>query len=336
MNGGSQLVLPFSWSKVCLYVGLANSSPNTALTGFSSARPSSFVGVRYDTDLGQTYTLSAAANASGGNTVYTGSITSGGTNNFVGEKFVVAGFSNAANNGTFTCVANSTTSLTLNNPGGIAETHAGTAAEQGTGDTQFVFECVSQQGAITANSIQRNSAQGNTFATGMTVTEGTDYRLEIVCTTAGSVQMTLSNGTTSVTATLAMPLYTATRSTSSTISNGLGLINWSPNPFSVGSQITASGYSGSLASLNGTFRLVGESGGEQLQILMAGSTSGAQSVTVSGYPSLSPWFAFGNDSQASPAAFAKAVGIDRFAWVWNPGVAGLASATPNPLKARYW
>jgi hypothetical protein len=71
------------------------------------------------------YTLSAAANASGGNTVYTG------TNlGFLvpGNKLNIAGFANANNNGTpFTVVSSTTTTVTVNNPNGVAETHAGTA-----------------------------------------------------------------------------------------------------------------------------------------------------------------------------------------------------------------
>lgn len=75
-------------------------------------------------------TLSAAANASGGTTAYTGTITNGGAalgGNYVGCKFLVAGFTNAANNGTFICTASTTTTLTLANAAGAAETHAATA-----------------------------------------------------------------------------------------------------------------------------------------------------------------------------------------------------------------
>jgi hypothetical protein len=72
-------------------------------------------------------TLTAAAAASGGSTVYTGTITGGGTNNFAGQLFTIAGFDLGANNGTFLCTANSTTTLTLSNANGVADTHAGTA-----------------------------------------------------------------------------------------------------------------------------------------------------------------------------------------------------------------
>lgn len=75
-------------------------------------------------------TLTAAAAASGGSTAYTGTITGGGSNAFAGNVFVVAGFANAGNNGTFICTASTTTVLTLTNANGVAETHAGTATAQ--------------------------------------------------------------------------------------------------------------------------------------------------------------------------------------------------------------
>jgi hypothetical protein len=73
---------------------------------------------------GAPYTLSAAANASGGFTTYTG------TNlQFLvpGNKVNVAGFLTAANNGTgFTVISSTSTTVTLNNPSGVAEAHAAT------------------------------------------------------------------------------------------------------------------------------------------------------------------------------------------------------------------
>lgn len=76
-------------------------------------------------------TLTAAANASAGSTVYTGTITGGGTNAFIGALFTVAGFDTAANNGVFVCTASSSTTLTLTNPNGVSDTHAGTASYGG-------------------------------------------------------------------------------------------------------------------------------------------------------------------------------------------------------------
>ena len=74
------------------------------------------------------FTISSVANASGGSTVYTGVFTNGGSNNFANWKFTIAGLGNSANNGSFTCSASTTTTITVNNPNGVAETHAGTAA----------------------------------------------------------------------------------------------------------------------------------------------------------------------------------------------------------------
>lgn len=70
--------------------------------------------------------LTSVANASAGSTVYTGTITGGGSNAFAGLTFQVAGFTNAANNGTWICTASSTTTLTLSNAAGASETHAAT------------------------------------------------------------------------------------------------------------------------------------------------------------------------------------------------------------------
>lgn len=76
------------------------------------------------------FTLTAAANASGGTTVYTGTITGGAANALVGNSYVVAGFDIAANNGgPWLCSASTGTNLTLANTLGSADTHAGTATD---------------------------------------------------------------------------------------------------------------------------------------------------------------------------------------------------------------
>lgn len=66
--------------------------------------------------------ITSVANASGGNTVYTGTITGGGSNAFVGRKFLAYTCAQAANNGVFTVTASTTTTLTLNNPSGVTDT----------------------------------------------------------------------------------------------------------------------------------------------------------------------------------------------------------------------
>jgi hypothetical protein len=80
---------------------------------------------------GVVLTLSSVASASGGNTVYTGTITGGGANAFAGKYFTVAGFTNLANNGVFVALASTTTTVTLSNASGVAEAHAATATTAG-------------------------------------------------------------------------------------------------------------------------------------------------------------------------------------------------------------
>jgi hypothetical protein len=70
---------------------------------------------------------SVAASTDGIHSVFTGTITGGGSNAFAGDTFTVAGFTNAANNGVFGCTASSATTLTLVDLA-VAETHAATAA----------------------------------------------------------------------------------------------------------------------------------------------------------------------------------------------------------------
>lgn len=72
-------------------------------------------------------TLTAVAASSGGNAVYTGTITGGANSAFVGDYFTIAGFTNAADNGVFIAVASTATTLTLANPNAVAQTHAATA-----------------------------------------------------------------------------------------------------------------------------------------------------------------------------------------------------------------
>ena len=88
-------------------------------------------------EAGTVFTLSAVTGATG---VYTGTITGGGSNAFAGYTFVVAGFTNSANNGEFICTASSTTTLTLNNGSAVDETHAGTAtSEEITSGNQLTY-----------------------------------------------------------------------------------------------------------------------------------------------------------------------------------------------------
>lgn len=126
-------------------------------------------------------TLSAVATSSGGVAVYTGTITGGGSNAFVGYSFEVLGFVGAENDGTFICTASTTTTLTLENPAAVAETHAATAQSlQGTG----VYT-----GTITGGG--SNAFAGETFVVAGFVNASNNGTF--ICTASSVTTVTLAN-----------------------------------------------------------------------------------------------------------------------------------------------
>jgi hypothetical protein len=100
-----------------------------ALTSVASSVGSSAVYTGAITNgAGTQYVLTSADNASSGSTTYNGTFTGATTGSLVGTTVVIAGFDNTANNGVFLITANSgTTSITVNNAAGVADTHAATA-----------------------------------------------------------------------------------------------------------------------------------------------------------------------------------------------------------------
>jgi hypothetical protein len=107
--------------------------PTTPLRAFSFQLTNGTIQVIVDTGTTGSLSVSSVANASGSSTVYTGTFGSAAASNaFAGLVFKVTGFvTNLGNNGTFTCTASSTTTLTLSNSQGIAETHAASAVSFG-------------------------------------------------------------------------------------------------------------------------------------------------------------------------------------------------------------
>lgn len=75
--------------------------------------------------------------ASTGTAVYQGAITGGDFGGWVGVPFVITGFTNTGNNGTFMCVASSAGALVLQNVGAVAEVHSGTAVSAAGGLTNL-------------------------------------------------------------------------------------------------------------------------------------------------------------------------------------------------------
>ncbi|MGO8792684.1 MAG: hypothetical protein ACLQVL_35580 [Terriglobia bacterium] len=75
-----------------------------------------------------TLTLTAASAASGSLTTYTGTITGGNGGGLDNNTFTITGFTNAGNNGTFSCPTTTSTTLVCTNSAGVAEAHSGSAA----------------------------------------------------------------------------------------------------------------------------------------------------------------------------------------------------------------
>jgi hypothetical protein len=125
---------------------------------------------------------SAVAASSDGEAIYT--VTSGGTTNeWEGHSFVVAGFANASNNGTFEAVASTSTTLTLVNPFAVAETHAATATDR-IGTAVYT-------GTFTGEAT--GSLVGKTFTVAGFVTNPTNNGTFIATANSGTTTLTLAN-----------------------------------------------------------------------------------------------------------------------------------------------
>lgn len=126
-GGGSNAFAGFSF----VIAGFTNASNN----GTFICTASTTTTLTLENEFAVAETHAATAQSVEGTGVYTGTITGGGSNAFAGETFLVAGFTNAQNNGTFICTASSTTTLTLANPNSTSETHAATATAQESGNS---------------------------------------------------------------------------------------------------------------------------------------------------------------------------------------------------------
>ena len=328
-------------TKLRLYIGFA-SSPTVAETSTIFApRPASFIGLRYDTDP-NVWTLSAAANAAGGNTVYTGTFTNVPTNALYGQSFTVAGFvAHTVNNGTFVCVANSTTSITLANASGVAETQAATATGAAFSDTGYVFEAT-QNGHIGSN------IQGLTASTGVAI-DNNWHRFRMRSLVAGTILMSLDGGTES-SFTIGAQTLTAGSGSSQYLSffqalnSGGFQVTELTQPISTGmspcpgTPVTIAGVSGgTLGAFNGTWNNVESQPESTLYFDTSTISSNAGGNSTAGtaqfFNAFAPFMMMMNDSTSGNAA--KSVYIDFFSFVWNPGLS-TAGGTPAATNPRGW
>jgi len=220
------------------------------------------------------------------------------------------------------------------------------------GDTTYHFECVANPIQDNLSSAGGNSTQGNVYDTGIAPKENTPMRLDMECTTAGSVTLTLSGGGQSATTSLAMPQYAP-----SGVGIGMGSITVSGNTayptlawvtsgvanfrggfsFGSGSIVAISGITGTYSGYNGTYQTI-QAGGTCTLItpdpLNGSASSGSLggSPVFSGYPALMPILSLCANTSTSGQL---AVRTHFFSFVWNYGIASPSASTVS-TSARYW
>lgn len=114
-----------AWSSLQNAAGALSLSNGNNATTFNQTSAVTWKWADTQPTIAPSLTLSAAADASGGNTVYTGTITGGGSNAYNGALVTITGFATGVNNGNFTVVASTTTTITVNNASGVNESHVG-------------------------------------------------------------------------------------------------------------------------------------------------------------------------------------------------------------------
>jgi hypothetical protein len=201
-------------------------------------------------------------------------------------------------------------------------------------DTTLKFEAVTN-----ALSGTRNNTQGQVFDTGVVPVEGQQYRLEILCTAAGVVTLSLATGTAVVSSsiTIAPISYTATGGTTGNgdqtrVTLGGSVIE----PWCSGSKVTFTGFTGPEGVLGGTQKLVYSDDASQLFFLSTtyNTFNNFVAFTAAALPAYTPVVVFGTDTTATPTANASCA-VDFFGFAWNPGVGG-GTGTPNSNLPRYW
>jgi hypothetical protein len=350
---------PFAQKRLYLGFGFAgNRNGSLAISPyFNYGRPSKFIGLRYDTDPGNSeFTLTGVDNASFGTTTYTGY--SGDPSTATGATFTVAGYANPNNNGTFVAVGGAAGGLLLNNPNGVAVTAAGTATliTPAISDTTYHFECVQ-------NPLQNSNAQGTTggvFNTGI-APDNNWHRFRMRSIVQGQILFSIDGGTETM---IAMGMDSVQganlvieTSAPPALTPGYTLFG---GPFGSGAGVSGSllgetnvVVSGSnYPANNGAWILMefgsvvteGVSWTAYSASLLTGSGSGHPSgvteetgnanLKFSWYNAFSPAIIFGNDTQATPPGGAFAV--DYFSFVYSPRLALDFNGTSNSALPRYF
>lgn len=179
---------------------------------------------------------------SGTTVTYTGTITGGGSNAYVGASATIAGFVNGGNNGTFTVTASTATTLVVTNAGGVNETHAGTAIGAAQSSPSHVLSAQYSTSPIASAadtwSVQSvlSSAVANAISTFRILHSGSTGRASVEVPHLLITNVGLAAGDASI-GSSANPNYGLTLSNAGvlfTISNGVGIFNWQNSNYSLG------------------------------------------------------------------------------------------------------
>lgn len=211
-------------------------------------------------------------------------------------------------------------------------------------DSFYTLEVVANHSFGTA---ARHNTQGTTLVTSLAPAIDGWHRLDIICTVAGKVTITLDGSSTNtLTATIPTMSFTSVGSGAHTLGQ-VGEVDWiggasadpPQSPWATGSLVTMSGFTGTTF-WNGTWTIaVSSTTHLDFDFPTSQGTNtygGAGTQTFSGYPAFAPICIFGNDDTATPTANSAYMVVDFFSFIWNPGVISATSATPDSTKARYF
>ncbi len=223
------------------------------------------------------------------------------------------------------------------------------------GDTTFHLEACfnTLKGSAPTARFNNVGTNGGSFDTGITPVAGVFYRLDMVYTVAGTLQMTLSGGGTSATTTFTLTKVTQslTAGSGAAVSGTTnGLVQYSGGTasttnlngyggFGGGTILTVAGFVAPYTSYNGTFTELGaysgiSDAGEIVYETAGGTMYAVAAYTVTGYPAMIPTVSLANDSTGGQNNLSRALAVDYFSFVWNKGLAG--STTTDSTQSRYW
>lgn len=345
-NIGTSFSAGFDLTNRAMYIGLGIEAASASTF---AQRPFNFVGLRFDQDttapsIGDT-TFKFESLQNGAVTAVTTRTSTNGVNNQGGTSFSVTSVSCTSNVITVTAAntlqvnsmvtfSNMTTSTFLN--GTTANVVSANTTSFTINFTHANFGGTGETGTATLG--------GSVTNTGITPVIGQFYRFEMTCTVAGQVNMSLSNGTTTFTATgIRVPQYSYNLASGWTfvndfagefrVTDGSGIL---AGPFGTGSVLTFSNFTSIAAAYNGNQTLF-DSDVSILHFLTSTSTGSLnnQTGTIAGYPSHFIQASFGTTTSGTGTAKC-ALHLDYFAFAWNPGINPGNALTPNSVRPRYW